>query len=118
MGVERGGEPRSLEGPEAKYWAVSPGRQFPQETFNRGHLRRSASSVVEARISPLVNGDWVLPGPGTSVNYNLPPPHTSPYRDRRPGLDRSFLQDSLLKGFKEKLGWSVICGGWRGECYV
>ena len=64
--MERGGGPRSLEGPEAKYWAVSPGRQFPQETFNRGHLRRSASSVVEARIS-LVNGDWVLPGPGTSV---------------------------------------------------
>ena len=28
-GVERGGEPRSLEGPEAKYWAVSLEGSFP-----------------------------------------------------------------------------------------
>ena len=62
---------------------------------------------------PVVNGDWVLPGPGTSVSIIIfPPLPLQGSGKRRPGLDGSFLQDSLLKGFEEK---QVVSNLWGME---
>ena len=61
---------------------------------------------------PVANGDWVLPGPGTSVYIIFSPLPLQGSGKRRPGLDGSFLQDYLLKGFEEK---QVVSNLWGME---
>ena len=64
-GMERGGEPPESRGARGKILGCVPGRQFPMKPSIEATPGDQPDLLCE--FLPVVNGDWVLPGPGTSV---------------------------------------------------